>query len=217
MISLYLPQDTFIHRLRPGVKLLFLTVCGTIISMVSSIPILGLFLLLVVLLYRIAKIPLSNMIRQLKLIGLLLVFIFIFQAIFNNWLTGLEVILHFIILIPLASLISFTTKISDMMNSIEAGLQPFRRFGINPSKLSMVLSMAIRFIPVVSEKFNEVREAQKARGLDTNIIALAIPVIIRIIRMASEVAEALEARSYDSNIDDTLSKDDGNTHIERII
>ncbi|WP_208541667.1 MULTISPECIES: energy-coupling factor transporter transmembrane component T family protein [Bartonella] len=217
MTSLYLPRDTFIHRLRPGVKLLFLTVCGTIISMVSSIPILCLFLLLVVLLYGIAKIPLSNMIRQLKLISLFLVFIFIFQAIFNNWLTGFEVILHFIILIPLASLISFTTKVSDMMNSIESGLQPFRRFGINPSKLSMILSMAIRFIPVVSEKFNEVREAQKARGLDTNIIALAIPVIIRIIRMASEVAEALEARSYDSNYDDTLSKDDGNTHIERIV
>ncbi|ENN91029.1 energy-coupling factor transporter transmembrane component T family protein [Bartonella schoenbuchensis] len=217
MITLYLPRDTFIHKLPPGVKLLFLTVCGTIISMVSSIPILCLFLLLVVLLYGIAKIPLSNMVRQLKLMSLFLVFIFIFQAIFNNWLTGFEVILHFIILIPLASLISFTTKVSDMMNSIEAGLQPFRRFGINPSKLSMVLSMAIRFIPVVSEKFNEIREAQKARGLDTNIIALAIPVIIRIIRMASEVAEALEARSYDSNIDDTLSKDDENTHIERIV
>ncbi len=84
-----------------------------------------------------------------------------------------------------------------MVEAIEAGLQPFCYVGLNPSKVSMVISMAIRFIPLLSEKFNDVREAQQARGLNTNIVALAIPLIIKVIRMASEVAEALEARSYD--------------------
>lgn len=88
-----------------------------------------------------------------------------------------------------------------MVDSIQAGLQHFRCFGINPSKVSMVISMAIRFIPLLSEKFNEVREAQRTRGFDSNIFALAMPLIIRTIKMASEIAEALEARSYDSNTD----------------
>ncbi|WP_332059696.1 energy-coupling factor transporter transmembrane component T family protein [Bartonella sp. CB74] len=204
MIGLYFPQDTFIHRLRPEIKLVFLTVCATIIIMVSSIPLLSLFLLFVALLYRIAKIPFENILKQLKSTGLFLVLIFVFQAIFNNWLTGFEVILRLITLIFLASLVSLTTKVSDMVTSIEAGLRPFRCFGINPSKFSMVLSMTIRFIPVVSEKFNEVREAQKARGFDTNIFALAMPLILRTIKMASEVAEALDARSYDSDADDEV-------------
>lgn len=69
----------------------------------------------------------------------------------------------------------------------------------------MVISMAIRFIPLLREKFTEVHEAQQARGLNTNIVALAIPLIIRTIRMASEVAEALEARSYDTDIIDKVS------------
>ncbi|CBI75897.1 predicted membrane protein (fragment) [Bartonella clarridgeiae 73] len=111
--------------------------------------------------------------------------------------------MRFIILISLASLISLTTKVSDMVASIEVGFRSFQCLGINPSKLSMVLSMAIRFIPVISEKFNAICEAQRARGLDINIIALAIPLIIRTIRIASEVAEALDARSYDSD-DKTL-------------
>ncbi len=196
MIGLYIPKDTFIHRLSPRIKLLFLTVCGTTIIMVSSISFLGLFLLFVALFYRVAKISFKTVIEQFKSMGLLLVLLFVFQTIFNSWLTGVEVILRLVILFSLSSLISFTTKVSDMVDAIEAGLQPFCCFGINPSKVSMVISMAIRFIPLLSEKFNEVREAQQARGLNTNIVALAIPLIIRTIRMASEIAEALEARSY---------------------
>ncbi|WP_254473292.1 energy-coupling factor transporter transmembrane protein EcfT [Bartonella sp. B1098] len=205
MIGLYIPRDTFIHRLSPGVKLLFLTVCGTFIIMVSSIPFLGLFLLFVALFYRVAKVPCSTVIKQFKSMGLLLVLLFVFQTIFSGWLTGVEVILRLVILFSLSSLVSFTTKVSDMVDAIEAGLQPFRCLGINPSKVSMVISMAVRFIPLLSEKFNEVYEAQQARGLNTNIVALAIPLIIRTIRMASEVAEALEARSYDADNIDTVS------------
>ncbi|PIT68761.1 energy-coupling factor transporter transmembrane component T family protein [Bartonella tribocorum] len=205
MIGLYIPKDTFIHRLSPGVKLFFLTVCGTFIIMVSSIPLLGLFLLFVALFYRVAKVSFSTVIKQFKSMGFLLVFLFVFQTIFSSWLTGVEVVLRLIILFSLSSLISFTTRVSDMVDAIEAGLQPFRCFGINPSKVSMVISMAIRFIPLLSEKFNEVHEAQQARGLNMNIIALSIPLIIRTIRMASEVAEALEARSYDTDTTDTAS------------
>ncbi|WP_144755949.1 energy-coupling factor transporter transmembrane component T family protein [Bartonella saheliensis] len=205
MIGLYIPKDTLIHRLAPGVKLLFLTVCGTFIIMVSSLPLLGLCLLFVILFYRVAKVPFSTVIKQFKSMGLLLVLLFLFQTIFSGWLMGIEVILRLFVLFSLSSLISFTTKVSDMVDTIEAGLQPFHCFGINPSKVSMVLSMAIRFIPLLSEKFNEVHEAQQARGLNTNIVALAIPLIIRTIRMASEVAEALEARSYDADTIDISS------------
>ncbi|WP_455466437.1 energy-coupling factor transporter transmembrane component T family protein [Bartonella sp. B39] len=217
MISLYFHQDTFIHKLRPGGKLLFLAVCATGLFMVSSISILLLFLLFVALLYRVAKIPFKNVLKQLKAMGLFLVLIFVFQVIFKNWFTGFEVILRLLSLVFLASLLSLTTKVSDMVNAIETWLQPFRRFGINPSKFSMVLSMAIRFIPVVSEKFNEVREAQRARGFDTNIAALAMPLIIRTIRMASEVAEALDARSYDCDSDDKISNDDKVIHNKGIV
>ncbi|USP01837.1 energy-coupling factor transporter transmembrane protein EcfT [Bartonella taylorii] len=217
MIGLYLPRDTFIHKLKPSIKLLFFAVCGTTLLMVSSIPFLVFFLLLAALFYKVAKIPFSTVIKQLKSIGFFLVIIFVFQVIFVNWLEGVEVVLRLIILFSLSSLISLTTKVSDMVDSIQAGLQPFRCFGINPSKVTMVISMAIRFIPLLSEKFNEVREAQRARGLNSNIAALAIPLIIKTIRMASEVAEALEARCYNVGAVDKVSNDKKNPHNERII
>ncbi|WP_455477199.1 energy-coupling factor transporter transmembrane component T family protein [Bartonella sp. B41] len=202
MIRLYISKDTFIHRLKPGVKLLFLTIGATAMFAVSSIPVLILFLLFVALLYGIAKIPLIDVLKQLKSMSLFLILIFAFQVIFRNWYVGLEIILRFITLIFLASLVSLTTKVSDMVNSIETVLKPLQCFGINSSKIGMVLSMAIRFIPVVGKNFSEVREAQRARGFDVNIFAFAMPLIIRTINMASEVAEALEARSYDGEPSD---------------
>ncbi|WP_336276923.1 energy-coupling factor transporter transmembrane component T family protein [Bartonella sp. CB178] len=202
MIGLYCPQNTLIHRLKPGIKLVSLSVFAIAIFAVSSISVLLLFLSLLALLYRAAKVPFKIVFKQFKSMSLFLALIFIFQVFSSYWLVGFEVILRLVILVFLASLISFTTKVSDMVSSIESGLRPFRCFGINPSKFSMVLSMTIRFIPVVGEKFNEVREAQQARGLDANIFSLAIPLIIRTIKMASEVAEALDARSYDDDIGD---------------
>ncbi|WP_455478735.1 energy-coupling factor transporter transmembrane component T family protein [Bartonella sp. B10] len=201
MISLYLPRDTFVHRLRPEIKLLLFIVCATVVFVVSSIIILSIFLFFVALLYGVASIPFSNVLKQFKSMILFLIVILTFQVIFNSWFAGVEVVLRFIILILLASLVSLTTKVSDMVSTIEAGFKPFRCFGLNPSRLSTTLSMAIRFIPVISDKFNEVREAQRARGFETNIFALAMPLIIRTINMASEVAEALDARSYDSDTD----------------
>ncbi|WP_455482152.1 energy-coupling factor transporter transmembrane component T family protein [Bartonella sp. B35(2025)] len=204
MISLYFPRDTFIHKLKPEIKLLFFTLCTTITFIVSSIPILSTFLLFVALLYGVAKIPFSNILKQLKSISLFLALIFVFHVVFNSWFIGFEVVLRLVIFIFLSSLISLTTKVSDIVNLIEKGLRPLQYFGVNSSKFSMVLSMAIRFIPVISEKFHEVREAQQARGFDTNMFSLAIPLIIRTIKIASEVAEALDARSYDSDTNDKV-------------
>ncbi|ALE03478.1 Transmembrane component BioN of energizing module of biotin ECF transporter [Bartonella ancashensis] len=176
---------------------MFLILCGAVMSMVSSFFIPLSFLLLTVLLYKIAQIPLHHVVKQLKLMYPFLILIFIFQAILGNWLIGMWVVLRFIILVYLASLVSLTTKVSDMVDSIKVGFRPCRYFGINPLKLGMVLSMAIRFIPIVSEKFNAIYEAQKARGLGRNITAFAVPLVVCTIKMASEFAEALDARLYD--------------------
>lgn len=80
MIGLYIHQDTFLHRLRPSIKLLFLAVCGTTLFMVSSVTVLSLFLLFVALLYRVAKIPFNNIVKQLKSMSLFLILIFVFQV-----------------------------------------------------------------------------------------------------------------------------------------
>ena len=63
------------------------------------------------------------------------------------------------------------------------------------AKVGLAISLAIRFIPAVAAIVEEVREAQRARGQDRSMIALAVPVIIRLLKMADEIAEAIDASS----------------------
>jgi biotin transport system permease protein len=82
-----------------------------------------------------------------------------------------------------------------MVAALERALCPLARFGINPVQISLVISLALRFIPVLGERVTQIREAQRARGLERNILALAVPLLLHCLRMADAVADAIDARS----------------------
>jgi biotin transport system permease protein len=84
-----------------------------------------------------------------------------------------------------------------MIEVLERAFAPLRVFGVNPEKLSLMLSLALRFIPLLFEKFQEIREAQRARGLDRNFLALLMPLLIKTLRMANDLTEAIDSRGYD--------------------
>lgn len=86
-----------------------------------------------------------------------------------------------------------------MMETLERFFSFLRPFGVHPAKISLALSLTLRFIPVLGQITQDVREAQKARSLEGNLIAAAIPVIVRTLKMSEDVAAAIEARCYDSD------------------
>ena len=82
-----------------------------------------------------------------------------------------------------------------MIEALEIFLSPLGKLGVDVGKISLTLAMAIRFIPEVIRITRDVREAQRVRGLETSLFAVAMPVIIRLLRTADDVADAIEARS----------------------
>jgi biotin transport system permease protein len=109
----------------------------------------------------------------------------------------LVTVLRFTILVSLAVLITLTTRISDMVDALESGLRPLRVLGVNPAKISLMISLAIRFVPLLVDLVREIRAAQQARGLERSIAAVAVPLIVKTLRMASVLTDAIEARGYD--------------------
>lgn len=198
MLGLYVERQSPIHALHAGFKLTFLVLAGTGVFLISNISLLAGGLGLTLLLYLVARLSWQIAWQQIRPLVLLLAIIFIFQALFDHWTIGVIMVLRFLILILLASLLSLTTRVSAMIDVVEKSLQPFVRFGVNPAKVSLAISLAIRFLPLIAQKFEEVREAQKARGLGGSVVATAVPLIVRTLRMANDTAEALEARSYDA-------------------
>lgn len=199
-LSDYVPGESLLHRLPPGIKILVLALSGTLLFALPRLELAGGALLLVMLLYPLARIPLRTMLLQIKPLLWILLLLFAVQW----WLVSVQsaamVVLRLMALMLTASLVTLTTRVSEMVDALENGLFWLRFLRINPAKVSMALSLALRFIPVLAAITAEVREAQRARGLERSIIAVAIPVIVRTLKMADDIAAALDARAYDPQL-----------------
>ena len=197
MLTLYVPGGSFIHRAPAAVKLLILLIGSAALFMVSSIPVHAAELVLIAGLFHAARLPWRDTFRQLRTAMILLIPIFLFHVFITDWVLGLETVLRILVLLLLAVLVTLTTKPTEMIDVLEAAARPLRHIGVNPSKASMMLSMVIRFIPMMMREAQEILEAQRARGLDRNAIALLMPLLIKTLKMADDLSEAIEARGYD--------------------
>ncbi len=197
MLSLYVPGSSFIHRAPAAVKLLILLVGSAALFMVSSIPVHAAELVLIAGLFHAARLPWRDTFRQLRTVLIFLVPIFLFHVFITDWVLGLETVLRILVLLLLAVLVTLTTRPTEMIDVLEAAIRPLRHVGVNPSKASMMLSMVVRFIPMMMREAQEILEAQRARGLDRNAIALLMPLLIKTLKMADDLSEAIEARGYD--------------------
>lgn len=198
-LGLYVHRDSPLHRWPAGAKLSALLISGVFVFLVSNPLWLLPFLGIVIGLFAVARLPLRQALRQLRPAAILIVIIFLVHGAFTSWALGFLVVVRFAILLLLAVLLTFTTRVSDMIQTLENVLAPLKPLGVNPEKVSLTLSLALRFIPLLFERFTKIREAQKARGLDRDIVALLMPLMIRTLRMADALTEAIEARGYDSD------------------
>lgn len=196
-IGVYIHGESPLHRAPPGVKLLALLVLGTLIILIRDPVVLAAMLAAVLGLYRLARLPLAVAWQQLRPALFLLAILFAVQWAYHGVLEGAVVIVRFAILILFAALVSLTTRVSEMLETIMSAVRPLAYVGISPTKVGLAFALAIRFIPVIAEQFEEVREAQRARGLERSYRAIAVPLIVRTLKMATEIGDAIEARSFD--------------------
>ncbi|OSQ49105.1 energy-coupling factor transporter transmembrane component T family protein [Thalassospira alkalitolerans] len=195
--GLYIDGHSALHRAQAGLKVLALIALGTGVFLISDWPVLGGVLITVLALYPVSGFGPKILWAQIKPMIWLLILFFVVQLWLNDWQAGLVVILRLAGIVLFAGLVTLTTKTSDMLAALERALMPLARFGVNPEKVSLAFSMVLRFIPVIAHVGHEIRDAQRARGLDKSIIALIVPLIIRTLKMADDVADAIEARSFD--------------------
>ncbi|WP_168421642.1 energy-coupling factor transporter transmembrane component T family protein [Erwinia amylovora] len=196
-MSDYVAGDSAIHRLPPGIKILALAVTGTLLFVFPRLEFAVAALSAIVLCYPLARIPGRTLLLQLKPLLWLLLLLFAVQWWMVSWQSGLLVVIRLSALMLMAALVTLTTRTSALIEALEKGLFWLRYMRINPAKISLALALALRFIPVLAAITLEVREAQRARGLDNSILAVAVPVMVRTLKMADDIAAALEGRAYD--------------------
>ncbi|MDP4109310.1 MAG: energy-coupling factor transporter transmembrane component T [Bacillota bacterium] len=218
----YFPGSTLIHRLDPRVKLVAAFLYIVALFSAQGPVAYGLCLLWLVLVTSVSKVHIRLMLKGLKP----LLFIIIFTAVLNVFYTPGRIIYEFyflhityegialafymvvriILLITGTSLLTYTTSPIMLTDGIELLLNPLKKIKVPVHELSMMMTIALRFIPTLIEETEKIMNAQKARGADfesgrliRRIKALSpvlIPLFVSAFRRADELAVAMECRLY---------------------
>jgi biotin transport system permease protein len=124
-------------------------------------------------------------------------FLLPFQWWTAGWRAAFVVVGTIVVAVGGASLVSLTTRVTDLLDVITRLLQPARAIGVDPDRVALLLALTIRAVPVIAATLHESRDARRARGLEHSTRALVTPVVVRTIRHADRVGEALAARGID--------------------
>ena len=106
------------------------------------------------------------------------------------------IVARFVVLILAAALVTLTTRTSEFVDGILSALR-FAPSWVPKAQIALAVSLFLRFVPLVRTALDDVREAQRARGLDRNLKAILVPLVVRILKTADEVSQAIYARSFD--------------------
>lgn len=219
----YFPGQSVIHRLDPRTKLIMLVVYIVALFLAESWVSYGLMLVFLVTVIWLSTIPLKSILRGMKP----LVMILIFTGVLNLFFTQEgEVIFHFwiltvttggltravmmmsriLMLITGTFLLTYTTSPIALTDGLESLMKPLNKIGVPVHELSMMMCIALRFIPTLIEETDKIMCAQKARGADFEtgslmerakaLIPILVPLFISAFRRADELATAMECRCY---------------------
>ena len=223
LLGQYLPGDTLLHRLDPRVKILSVVALSILIfgATPAEILLISAFLLMVI---RSADMTSAQALGALRPVAVFMAMIFSVHLLFTEgdpilslaplpmritregFLRGMYVTWQFAGLVLAAAVLTRSTPPSDLVGGIERLLRPFSHVGVPSQDIAVMISMALRFMPMLLEEYDRLRMAQMARGADFTtgslalrgraVAALAVPLLLSSFRRADELAVAMEARGY---------------------
>ena len=221
-IGRYLPGNSFLHRMDPRVKMVLLFFFLLLIFFVENAAGFLALSVAVALLMVFSEVPLGMQLRSIRPILWIVLFTFgvhlfmtpgteVFRigplgVTWEGIARGSYISMRLVLLILLSTLLTLTTSPLRLTDGLEALLSPLRRFRVPVHELSMMMTIALRFVPTLLEELDRIMKAQKARGADFErgnimqrlraVVPVLVPLFLSAFRRADELALAMEARCY---------------------
>ena len=201
----YIYKNSVIHRLDTRIKILhvlFLSIFIFYIDNITEILIFSFFIILIVLLSKLEIKTLNNNLRPFYII---FVFIIMMYVIFSRSQLeqGFVVAWRFLMLMITSIILTFSTTISSMISAIEKLLKPLKIIKLKPRNTAVMISIAIRFVPVMFLNFNKLKESMLARLANFNklnhIKILILTLLEKMLKSASTLSDAMQSRLYNEN------------------
>lgn len=235
-IGQYVDGTSFLHKMDARAKLLLSLIYIIVLFIIKSPVSYAIFALFTVFLVIISKVPYRFILRGLKP----MLYILIFTAVLNLFMTrgktvlwsfpywqslritkegvitAILMVLRLVFLVMGTSLLTLTTSPLMLTDAIERLLKPFSVIKVPAHEIAMMMTIAIRFIPTLSEETEKIMKAQMARGADFEtgnilrrakaMIPLLVPLFISAFRRADELAVAMDSRCYNGGKNRTRMK-----------
>ena len=221
-VGQYYPTKSFVHNLDPRAKFVitFLYLISLFVfDSFASYAVVTCYLAFII--YK-SNVPLKYIVKGLKPI----LFLLIFTAVLNIFWTpgipiftwkfisitreglrsGVFMVFRLTYLIVGTSMLTYTTSPNELTSAIESLFSPLAKIKVPVHDFAMMMSLALRFIPILMEEANRIINAQSARGADFNegnifkrlksMVSILVPLLVSATRRAYDLANAMEARCY---------------------
>ena len=219
----YFPGNSVVHRLDPRTKLIMLVLYIVALFCAESWISYGVMLVFLAATISTSQIPLKSLVRGMKPLVLILVFtgvlnlfltsgdtvlvsFWIFTITKEGFVRAILMVSRILMLISGTFLLTYTTSPISLTDGLESLLSPLKAIHLPVHELSMMMCIALRFIPTLIEETDKIMSAQKARGADFEtgnlmqrvkaLVPILVPLFISAFRRADELATAMECRCY---------------------
>lgn len=220
----FFPGRSPVHLLDPRTKLVMLAVYIVALFLASGVVSYGVMLLFLIAVIKISTIPMKSIVRGMKPLVMILIFTGVLNIFFTPgagdpfaalgpvkiYREGLVraafMMLRILMLVSGTFLLTYTTSPIALTDGLEALLSPLKKIRVPVHELSMMMCIALRFIPTLIEETDKIMSAQKARGADFEsgslidrakaLIPILVPLFISAFRRADDLATAMECRCY---------------------
>lgn len=219
----YYPADSVLHRMDPRFKIAVAVLFMVVAFLVNTAWGYGMVFVVLAVGVALSRVPVRVILRSLRALWFILLFTFVLnlfltrsgEVLVHWWIftitrgglfLAVQMILRLVLLVAGMSLLTLTTSPLQLTDGIESLLKPLKVIHFPAHEIAMMMSIALRFIPTLSEETGRIRKAQAARGADfdtgnlfkraMSLVPLLVPLFISAFRRAEDLAVAMEARCY---------------------
>ena len=219
----YLNATTFYHRIHPLVKITLFAITTLFAIITSDIRAYGIFSLFLVASVYFSGIGIGTYLKSMKPVLIIFVWTLLFQVLFNRQgnlmyafyfikiydnaiFNGFLVLMRMFVLVSAATILTLSTSPTELTHAFEDFFKPLKYIKVPVETMALILSIALRFIPLFFDEVERIEIAQKSKGCDVDDLSffqkfkyyafLLIPLMLSAVKKAEDTASAMEIRGY---------------------
>lgn len=190
----YVPGSSPVHRTPLWIKAILLLAVGVLTLLLQGPIARSTLFAAAVILHLMAGLPVKRLWSSVRVMWFFLIIIIVYQTWANGLDAAWSLVAGILACVYAANILTSTTETQVLLDGVVEAASPFRRFGADPEKFALTISIMLRSIPFIVGAFDDVRNASMARGLERNPRARVLPVVITTVAYARQTGNALAAR-----------------------